>query len=79
MKIQIKYVGTKWLNPEEIWMVVFEAIRDDPDRIRKIVDIISEHGGKTRCPFPGLCKYFPCETLSCNNDSLNNGYPCRGY
>jgi hypothetical protein len=40
---------------------------------------ISPYWGDRRCacPFPFDCKQFPCETLVCGNDELNNGYPFR--
>jgi len=59
-----------------------------PDIKKKMVEILKERAEdfkihkSTRksdcsCPFPFRCEAFPCDTLSCNADTLSNGRAYR--
>ena len=61
-----------YLTHEEIFQIVREYARKNPE----VVKVLLEHPIGS-CPFLDDCKYFPCKTLDCNNDVLNNGYPIR--
>ena len=36
---------------------------------------VTKKNQKIDCPFPFMCKHFPCGSLSCHYDTLENGTP----
>jgi len=55
---------------------IFDIVRAYASTHADVMKVLIEHP-KGYCPFLDECKYFPCETLHCNCDVLNNGYPIR--
>ncbi len=41
-----------------------------------VLKVLLEHPNGY-CPFLKECKRFPCETLNCKYEELNNGYPMK--
>jgi hypothetical protein len=51
-----------------------QIVRKYAIKYPEVLKILLEHP-HGHCPFLKECKYFPCETLNCKYDELNNGYP----
>ena len=60
------------LSPHDILRVIRTVAQANP----KILKIILKHP-EGYCPFPDMCRSFPCKTLSCNADVCENDYVYR--
>ena len=63
--------------------IVILSMSDEMRVVRKyaikypnVLKVLLEHP-KGYCPFLKECKKFPCETLNCKYEELNNGYPMK--
>ncbi len=68
--IAITRDNTIVLTMEDEMRVVRKYAIKYPDVLRIVLE--HPHG---HCPFLNECKNFPCETLNCNYNALQNGYP----
>ena len=60
------------LSPHDILRVIRTVAQQNPEILR----IILKHP-EGYCPFPDMCRSFPCKTLSCNADVCENGFVYR--
>jgi hypothetical protein len=52
-------------------------IEKHPKVAQVIVKSIKKGIITINCPFPIMCNRFPCKTLTCSNDTIENGVPRR--
>ena len=60
------------LSIEEEWQVILKWKRKYPEALKRVLEV-----KRIKCPFPVECDRFPCKTLYCNADVLDNGYAYR--
>ena len=60
------------LTCDQEFMVVRRWAKRYPDAVKALL----KHP-ESDCPFPKDCNRFPCETMSCNADTCENGYEYR--
>ena len=69
---------------------IYRALRGSLDEYEDLYVLIKKHPRlaevilkavkqkkEVYCPFPFMCKHFPCGSLSCHYDTLENGTPRR--
>ena len=67
------------LDFNDLFWIVVDFWRKNPE----VMDVIGQNINKKeyyrqiKCPFPGRCNEFPCETLNCNADCCDNGRAYR--
>lgn len=62
------------INHNEMFELLCDFTSKNLTLVNKIIEL-TLNKKKIACPFPFICKDFPCSNLSCNADYLTNGYP----
>lgn len=73
VKYETKKEVTITLESKELLYILGWWCREHPEVAAAVLTV----EGKINCPYPFMCKHFPCKSLSCKADSLINGYPVR--